>query len=221
MWKCESPGQGTVIIHPFDKGFVVGYMYVGIYGYSNAEFSLKVRWSEPGDVPAGENSRASIKTEGGVEAEISAVSIQSMDSVSSSAPQVLGQVLGSSSVVEVMQMTWQGLCQWLQALDIDEGVVQQIKQEKVPGAQLANMTVEELITDLGMSRIQAKRVRMNIAGLVPSKGVAPAKSSPSEGSGFGGIGSRGVPSVGQAAWDPLSSAGGVGELGAFDDVTDD
>ena len=56
MWKCESPGQGTVIIHPFDKGFVVGYMYVGIYGYSNAEFSLKVRWSEPGDAPAEENS---------------------------------------------------------------------------------------------------------------------------------------------------------------------
>ena len=93
-------------------------MYVGIYGYSNAEFSLKVRWSEPGDAPAEENSRASIKTEGGVEAEISAVSIQSMNSVSSSAP----QVLGSSYVVEVMQMTWQGLCQWLQALDIDEGV---------------------------------------------------------------------------------------------------
>ena len=217
MWKCESPGQGTVIIHPFDKGFVVGYMYVGIYGYSNAEFSLKVRWSEPGDAPAEENSRASIKTEGGVEAEISAVSIQSMNSVSSSAP----QVLGSSSVVEVMQMTWQGLCQWLQALDIDEGVVQQIKQEKVPGAQLANMTVEELITDLGMSRIQAKRVRMNIAGLVPSKGVAPAKTSPSEGGGLGGIGSRSVPSVGEAVWDPLSSAGGLGELGAFDDVADD
>jgi hypothetical protein len=36
-------------IHPFDKGFVLGYLYVGVYGYCDSEFSIKVRWNEAGD----------------------------------------------------------------------------------------------------------------------------------------------------------------------------
>ena len=40
-----------------------------------------------------------------------------------------------------------------------------VAEEKLPGYQLATMTVDELVGDLGMSRIQAKRVKMNISGL--------------------------------------------------------
>ena len=39
-------------IHPFDKGFVLGYLYVGVYGYCDSEFSIKVRWNEGGDAAA-------------------------------------------------------------------------------------------------------------------------------------------------------------------------
>jgi len=39
-------------IHPFDKGFVLGYLYIGVYGYCDSEFSIKVRWNEAGDAAA-------------------------------------------------------------------------------------------------------------------------------------------------------------------------
>jgi hypothetical protein len=39
-------------------------------------------------------------------------------------------------------------------IDVDEAAVQVVEKEKVPGAQLANMSLDELISDLGMSKLQ-------------------------------------------------------------------
>ena len=46
------------------------------------------------------------------------------------------------------------LCAWLRMIDVDEAAVQVVEKEKVPGAQLANMSLDELISDLGMSKLQ-------------------------------------------------------------------
>lgn len=43
-------GDDKCTIHAFDKGFVVGWLYVGVYGFSESEFSINVRWKNRGEV---------------------------------------------------------------------------------------------------------------------------------------------------------------------------
>ena len=39
-------------------------------------------------------------------------------------------------------------------IDVDEAAVQVVEKEKVPGVQLVHMSLDELISDLGMSKLQ-------------------------------------------------------------------
>lgn len=39
-----------------------------------------------------------------------------------------------------------------------QAVVDVVRNEKVPGLQLSKMALEELMSDLGMSKLQAKRL---------------------------------------------------------------
>ena len=78
----------------------------------------------------------------------------------------------------VAEMDWKGASAWMRRLDIDEEVLQLMEKEKVPGGQLAQMTLDELITDLGMSKIQAKRLLLNIEGRISGGvGYSPSKDS--------------------------------------------
>lgn len=47
------------------------------------------------------------------------------------------------------------------AVDVSEEVLAIVARERVPGSQVLAMDVSELIHDLGMSRLQAKRVALN------------------------------------------------------------
>jgi hypothetical protein len=80
------------------------------------------------------------------------------------------------SLMPVRQgMTFEGVAAWLTALDIAPGVVQTVEAKQVPGSQLAAMSVAELTKELGLSKLQAKRVVLAIAGvqgLVPPSGTA-------------------------------------------------
>lgn len=196
IWRLPDADRTKCTIHPFDKGFVVGYMYIAVYGYSESDFSIKVRWKEHGD-PVG------IPTTPGrmISGEFSFDSQQSHDSATVSAwrreetqriggkkKAPRGTSAEASREVEsyeenvdvasrVALMDWKGACEWMRQLDIDETVIAVIEREKVPGGQLAQMTLDELIADLGMSKIQAKRLLLNIEGRMAGVQNSPSKDS--------------------------------------------
>jgi hypothetical protein len=59
-------------------------------------------------------------------------------------------------------LPWTGVVDWLRELDIDDRVIRLVEKERVPGCQIASMNLAELIEDLGMSKLQAKRTLMHI-----------------------------------------------------------
>jgi hypothetical protein len=115
-------GEEKCTIHSFDKGFVVGYLYIGVYGYSDVEFSLNVRWKDGGfagnaQTPRG---RARAGTEDwGVTMDNSLASLSSENSAHQSSER-----RGVEISVEMANLGWKDVCDWLRALDIDENVVE-------------------------------------------------------------------------------------------------
>ena len=77
IWNVAEFGDDKCTIHPFDKGYVVGWLYVGVYGFSDSEFSINVRWKNRGD---GNGPSSSSRQQTGVSAE------NSYDSVFSQVP---------------------------------------------------------------------------------------------------------------------------------------
>lgn len=191
IWRLPDSDRTKCTIHPFDKGFVVGYMYIAVYGYSESDFSIKVRWKEAGDPVGLPNSPRRLAT-----GEFSFDSEQSNDSAAVRVEmQRKGKKKASASLTaeasldlqsesesvdvasRVSAMDWKRACEWLRQLDIDEAVLEVIEKEKVPGGQLAQMTLDELIADLGMSKIQAKRLLLNIEGRMAGVHNSPSKDS--------------------------------------------
>ena len=204
IWRLPDSDRTKCTIHPFDKGFVVGYMYIAVYGYSESDFSIKVRWKEAGDpvglpitprrLATGEFSfdsqqscdsaavRVEMQRKGKKKASAGLTAEASLDLQSES------ESVDVASLVSAMD--WKRACEWLRQLDIDEAVLEVIEKEKVPGGQLAQMTLDELIADLGMSKIQAKRMLLNIEGRMAGVHNSPSKESvpsfPLEGTDWGG-----------------------------------
>lgn len=136
----------------------------------------------------------------------------------------------------VRLLDWVGVAAWLRSLDVEEKVVELVEKERVPGGQLVHMTIDELKSDLGMTTLQAKRVMMNMDGLVSTSF---ASLSSGDG-GLGGEGERARPAAlvenaspkqaqgaqgdvakaeaGGDTWDPLMAEGGAGGLGDVNDV---
>jgi len=57
-------------------------------------------------------------------------------------------------------LSWEDIVAWMKSMDIDETPISIIEKEKVPGSQLLAMSLEDLMEDLQMSKLQAKRVVM-------------------------------------------------------------
>lgn len=49
IWRHSEYGEDKIVLHSFDKGFVVGYMYVSVRGTTDASYSLVVKWREEGE----------------------------------------------------------------------------------------------------------------------------------------------------------------------------
>eukprot|EP00961_Rhodomonas_salina_P159490 2147783-Rhodomonas_salina.1 len=64
----------------------------------------------------------------------------------------------SNADQKLCALPWQQVAEWLRRLDIDRSVIQVIEKERLPGIQIASMDLEELISDLSMSKLQARRV---------------------------------------------------------------
>ena len=47
-WSKAEFGDDSLSIFFFDRKFVPGYMYIGVYGATRAGFSIKVSWTLPG-----------------------------------------------------------------------------------------------------------------------------------------------------------------------------
>ena len=79
--------------------------------------------------------------------------------LSQAASDGLGEGLPETITVEQLQgMACEEVCAWLNVLGMADTVVSVVRVERVPGKQLATMGVPELMGDLGMSKLQAKRV---------------------------------------------------------------
>jgi len=52
-WKKSGHGDDVVTIYYFDARFAPGYLYIGVHGASQAEFTLKVVWKDVDIVQAG------------------------------------------------------------------------------------------------------------------------------------------------------------------------
>ena len=139
-------------------------------------------------------------------------------------------------MVSVHSLNWVGVAQWLRSLDVEEKVVELVEKERVPGGQLTHMTLEDLVADLGMSKLQAKRVILNMGGRVSSSFSKPSLSSIGQGGEKGHAepavqecskdeaanaedgGADPGASVDSVVWDPLTAEGGAGSLGDVDNV---
>jgi hypothetical protein len=77
IWNVAEFGDDKCTIHPFDKGYVVGWLYVGVYGFSDSEFSINVRWKNRGE---GNGPSSSSRQQTGLSAE------NSYDSIFSQVP---------------------------------------------------------------------------------------------------------------------------------------
>lgn len=136
-----------------------------------------------------------------------------------------------SGMVAVHSLNWVGVARWLQSLDVEAKVVELVEKERVPGGQLAHMTLEELVADLGMSKLQAKRVILNMGGLVSSSFSKPSLSSTLRQADETGHAEPAAQECSEdeaakaedrgadpGAWDPLTAEGGAGGLGDVDNV---
>ena len=129
-------------------------------------------------------------------------------------------------MVSVHSLNWVGVAQWLRSLDVEEKVVELVEKERVPGGQLLYMTLEDLVVDLGMSKLQAKRVLLNMGGLVPSSFSKPSLSSTGQDGEIGHAQASAQecskeaakPNGGADPWDPLTAEGGAGGLGDVENV---
>ena len=65
---------------------------------------------------------------------------------------------------------------WLRSLHVEETVVHLVETERVSGSQLLKMTVDDLISDLGMSKLQAKRVILSRDGLLSFSTASPSST---------------------------------------------
>ena len=60
VWKKEHHGDDRLVLHSFDKHFNVGFMYIGIRGTTDSNFSLLVKWRDeasPGEESLGDDVR--------------------------------------------------------------------------------------------------------------------------------------------------------------------
>ncbi len=129
-------------------------------------------------------------------------------------------------MVAVHSLNWVGVARWLRSLDVEENVVEVVEKERVPGGQLLYMTLEDLVVDLGMSKLQAKRVLLNMRGLVPSSFSKPSLSSTGQDGEIGHAQASAQecskeaakPNAGADPWDPLTAEGGAGGLGDVENV---
>jgi hypothetical protein len=129
-------------------------------------------------------------------------------------------------MVAVHSLNWVGVARWLRSLDVEENVVEVVEKERVPGGQLLYMTLEDLVVDLGMSKLQAKRVLLNMRGLVPSSFSKPSLSSTGQDGEIGHAQASAQecskeaakPNGGADPWDPLTAEGGAGGLGDVENV---
>ena len=68
----------------------------------------------------------------------------------------------AETALPLREMEWRDVCSFLQALDIDGSVIDIIEHEKVPGPQLAQMSEADLMQDLKLSKLQARRVMAHL-----------------------------------------------------------
>ncbi len=52
-WKKSGHGDDLVTIYYFDARFAPGFLYIGVHGATQADFSLKVVWKDVDIVQAG------------------------------------------------------------------------------------------------------------------------------------------------------------------------
>lgn len=60
----------------------------------------------------------------------------------------------AAGLSKLSQMPWTGVVQWMRDLDIDEEVIHVVQKDRVPGSQVAVMTLTELMEDMGLSKLQ-------------------------------------------------------------------
>eukprot|EP00960_Hanusia_phi_P052950 761766-Hanusia_phi.AAC.5 len=144
VWKKSDFGDDKIILHPFDQGFVVGYIYIGVYGFTDAEYVISVRWKPSDEKDFRKFERTTMKSAHKIEEEeVEDETEQARDK---------GKSIGN--------MSWEEVVELMGTLNIDESVRELVRQERVPGSQVRSMTLEELMDDLQMSKLQAKRLMM-------------------------------------------------------------
>jgi hypothetical protein len=60
----------------------------------------------------------------------------------------------AAGLSNLSQMPWTGVVLWMRDLDIDEEVIRVVQKDRVPGSQVAVMTLTELMEDMGLSKLQ-------------------------------------------------------------------
>ena len=64
----------------------------------------------------------------------------------------------------VRMMAWPEVVEWLRSIDVSQAVLDNVAKDKVPGYQLVTMTLADLMEDLILSKVQAKRVLKCLRG---------------------------------------------------------
>ncbi|EKX42730.1 hypothetical protein GUITHDRAFT_111402 [Guillardia theta CCMP2712] len=146
VWKKSEFGDDKIILHPFDQGFVVGYIYIGVFGFTDAEYAISLKWKSSDEKDFRKFERTTMKQAHKI-AEEGEVEEEEEDKD------------GNKNIVD---MGWQEVVELMEMLNIDESVREVVRQERVPGSQIRAMSLDELMQDLNMSKLQAKRLLMTM-----------------------------------------------------------
>ena len=78
------------------------------------------------------------------------------------APRTAAKSDFSESALPLRELGWKDVCMFLHALDVDESAIAIVEKEKVPGPQLAQMSEADLMQDLNLSKLQARRIMVHL-----------------------------------------------------------
>ena len=174
-----------ITVHPFDKGYMLGMMYIGVYAVSDCQYDLRAKWlgekAKGQDLGnsydyAGHSIVPSISPFPAAEKACSQISGSSASETLQNREdsfanddrwQRNGELSGANpkpcfrTHEQIRGMCCDEVCAWLTELDIDSKVIETARVLCLVGMDLAVMTTQALRKELGMSNLQAKRLQLN------------------------------------------------------------
>eukprot|EP00293_Proteomonas_sulcata_P005028 CAMPEP_0184328152 /NCGR_PEP_ID=MMETSP1049-20130417/143471_1 /TAXON_ID=77928 /ORGANISM="Proteomonas sulcata, Strain CCMP704" /LENGTH=391 /DNA_ID=CAMNT_0026650447 /DNA_START=87 /DNA_END=1262 /DNA_ORIENTATION=+ len=187
-WSNTVRGDDSITIHYFDPNFIVGFYYIGVLGETDSNYKISVKGKSGqkrkakqrithkvvAAVPAPQELEFDTKTSAlspvpetlSVEAKTETLTLKGSAQEASQrgkspypqSPKSKSPTSPREQQRSLEQMNTQEVLDWMMTLNISPECMTKVSNEGVTGRQLAAMGLMELMEELGMTKLQAKRI---------------------------------------------------------------